>query len=288
MDSSIADELNLLRNTKSEIAAAIAEMGVEVPTSEPFSGYPSLIKEIKTGDDDGYEDWGTIYCSYPISGQDRIIKIDLTNEDDFNALCSSNGATSGITIGALTIRKDKIFGFRFGDKCTSVGDYFLAYTNILEWVKGIENVKAIGSNFLYACQKVNCDLNFENIETIGNSFISTGTSSEFNGNITFGNRLTSIGSYFMASRYSFAKPLTIPSSVTNIGDAFMRGCENFVGPLTVKTLVSPTDVLSLSTSTESSPMYTQGVTLLGKGAKSWKNALPDRDSGTYRKLILGA
>lgn len=287
MDSTIAEELNLLRNTKSEIATAIAEMGVEVPTSTPFSGYPDLIKEIKTGDDDGYEDWGTIYCSYPVSSQNRIVKIGLTNENDFNALCSSNGATSGITIGSLTIRKDKIFGFRFGDKCTSVGDYFLAYTNILEWVKGVENIKTIGSNFLYGCQKINCDLSFDNIETIGDAFMATGTSSEFNGAISFGNKLTSIGASFMNSRHSFNKPFALPSSVTNIGTSFLAYCNNFTGPLTVETSAHPTDNNSLATTSNTVPMYAQGVTLTGPGAAAWKAALPDSNTSPYRKLKLG-
>lgn len=46
--TSIAEELQEVRSTKSGIAGAIKEMGVEVPTNTPFRRYPELIGEIVT------------------------------------------------------------------------------------------------------------------------------------------------------------------------------------------------------------------------------------------------
>lgn len=42
----IAEKLNLLRETKEGIKDAIVEMGGEVPEGEPFSGYPDCILNI--------------------------------------------------------------------------------------------------------------------------------------------------------------------------------------------------------------------------------------------------
>lgn len=47
----IAEKLSYLLQTKSHIAAAMAEKGVAVPADTPFRGYPALIASIKTGGD---------------------------------------------------------------------------------------------------------------------------------------------------------------------------------------------------------------------------------------------
>ena len=73
----------------------------------------------------------------------------------------------------------------------------------------------------------------------------------------------------------------------------MYECNNFVGPLvcncpatSLPTTGSNNEMLATNSNT--SPMYTTGVTLTGTYASDWKTALPDRDSSPYRKLIVGS
>lgn len=66
-----------------------------------------------------------------------------------------------------------------------------------------------------------------------------------------------------------------------------NGTGRFVGPLNIETTATPpTDMYTLSVAPSTAPAYTQGVTLTGPGAQAWKDALPDRASNPYRKLIL--
>lgn len=109
MDSTIADELNLLRNTKSEIATAITEMGVEVG-NVPFRQYPDLIRNIPTtptlsGLKQALNN-GTAQDKYPVgteisdtwNGNDNpLIVAQYLNE--------TNNSAYGGAVGVILIRK---------------------------------------------------------------------------------------------------------------------------------------------------------------------------------------
>ena len=79
---------------------------------------------------------------------------------------------------------------------------------------------------------------------------------------------------------------------TNPGTDFMSRCNKFVGPLTcngpVPSSMIPIDNSCLSTNSSNAVMYTTGVTLTGTYAQAWTDALPDRTSSPYRKLIVGS
>lgn len=303
MDNTIADELNLLRNTKKEIATAITEMGVEVPESLPFSGYPDLIRELNvTHIPPVGGDWGVIYLSSDAMGDNYAYTI--PDEESYNRLASN--ATTGyysMTDGTQ-IDQSIISAFSFGRKTKSVGNHFLALVKNITAIYHTENLETIGDFFCSSCQNLNCPLKLENIRTIGNNFLYGAQT--FNSQITLGPQLTSIGTNFLGESPAFSQPLSIPSSVRSIGLLeFMNDKPRFVGPLEVNCPVSALGTLMYNCLTLLKPTksctdigYTQGIKLTGKYAEEWKAALPDlngvKNSSTtnpkyfYRKLILGS
>ena len=49
-DSTMLDKLYYLESTKGLIKSALEEKGVEVPTNTPFRQYPSLIRNLGSGE----------------------------------------------------------------------------------------------------------------------------------------------------------------------------------------------------------------------------------------------
>lgn len=121
----------------------------------------------------------------------------------------------------------------------------------------------------------------------------------FNQPITIPNNTVIMGS-FLYDCESFNQPLTIPEGVTFNGStgegstyAFMGNCYNYKSIITINTPSIPTynetsisGRGNLSMNAVAAPAYDDGITITGPGAQAWKDALPDRSSSPYRKLIV--
>ena len=172
------------------------------------------------------------------------------------------------------------------------------------------SVTVIRGYFLSGCSSFNQPLTIPSgVTTIFEYFLYNCRS--FNQLLTIPSRVTSIGQYFLANCYSFNQPLIIPSSVTTIGQNFLSSCFSFNQSLTIPSSVRsigqnyflyncrsliyleynasvyPTGTYSLSQdfNTKTSASGT-GILVVGTHASDLKNALPDRASSPYRKLVL--
>lgn len=259
------------------------------------------------------DNYGTV--TYLQSGVEKTVTI--ANEDDFYEL-SVGGSGTPIHINGVNMSKNDIKGVTVADGVQYLPDNFCVGCNNLETATlpdtihylgynvfaftkinsqiNLANVKSIGANFLQNNKSFNQPLNMPNIEHIGSNFL--GGCSSFNSLVTLNDSLRVIDSNFMYGCTNFAQTLTIPAGLENIGAtanpgaSFMRNCNAFTGPLVcngpVDVFSIPTDNNTLSTTSSSAAMYTTGVTLTGPYAQAWKNAVPDRATSPYRKLILGS
>lgn len=235
----IASELELLRSTKSNIAEAIRNSGVDMPEDAKFSEYGDYIRQI------GMTDWGVLYTTTYPNGKE------LT-EADYLAL----GGTSGeYELSFGTVASSEITGFDFGKKptttpifflyncqninrnitiprnITSIGDFFLYYSSFNQEIVVPGTVKSIGANFLSG-YPINANVTLENgIETIGNGFLSSCLS--LNKPIILPDSITSIGRDFLSSCKAFNNQVILSNNLNTIGDAFMMSCESFNQPLTL-------------------------------------------------------
>ena len=261
------------------------------------------------------DNYGTV--TYLDNGVEKTVT--LAHEDDFYELSvGGNGAT--IHINGITLNKNDVKGITVADGVQYLPDNFCLGCGFLNTVTlpgtihyiganvfsganltsslNLVSAKSIGPNFLQHNSNFNHPLNMPNIEYIGSGFLFG--CSNFNSSITLNDSLRVIEGNFMYGCTSFAQTFTIPSGLENLGSTsnpnpgtgFMRNCKEFTGPLVCNGPVSallPTDNNSLSTAfAPPGAMYTTGVTLTGPYAQAWKDALPDRTSSPYRKLIVGS
>lgn len=258
------------------------------------------------------DNYGTV--TYLDNGVEKTVTI--ANEDDFYEL-SVGGAGAPIHINGTVVNKNDIIGVTVADGVQYLPDSFCYACNYLETITlpdtihyigynvfsytkinsqiTLTNVKSIGANFLQGNTSFNQPLNMPNIEYIGSNFLQA--CGNFNSSITLNDRLRVIDNNFMYGCTKFAQSFTIPAGLENLdptanpSSGFMRNCQEFTGPLVCNGPVSaiiPTDNNTLSTTSSSAAMYTTGVTLTGTYAQAWKNALSDRTSSPYRKLIVGS
>lgn len=149
-----------------------------------------------------------------------------------------------------------------------------------------EGVSSIGENFLNSCPKFNSSISLpSSLQSIGDSFLYSCYA--YNQPLLLATSLSAIPNNFMKNCTSFAQALTLPATVTMVGTYFLSNNFNFTGPLDLQAMAAPSDNFSLSVASSSQyPMYTTGVTLTGPGAQAWKDALADRATTPYRKLIV--
>lgn len=256
--------------------------------------------------------YGTV--TYLDNGVEKTVT--MANEDDFYELCLGVGTTP-IHINGINLIKNDITGVIVTDgvqylpnnfcySCNNlntvtlpdtihyIGGAVFGFTDITSPLN-LVNVKSIGTSFFSSNINFNHPLNLPNIEYIDSGFLN-GCSS-FNSTITLNDGLRVIGNNFLFGCNSFAQTFTIPSGIENLGagynpgTGFMRQCNAFTGPLVCNGPVSavlPNDNNTLSTTVSTAAIYTTGVTLTGTYAQAWKDALPDRTSSPYRKLIVGS
>ena len=248
------------------------------------AGLNSLASEIETIPQGGGSDtWGTV--TY-VDTNNVEHTVDIQNEDEYLLLGSANN--DDISIGGDTFKIRNIVRVDLGIRASYAPENFLYYCTKLTTITGVENLIYVESSFLTGCSSLNCELNFDELVHIGSGFLQN--CSSFNSTITIP-EIKVFGNNFMYNCNSFAQPLIIPDRFPSYSagsvSPFMYNCKSFTGPLVCNSsVVLASGNQSLSTNDSSAAMYTTGVTLTGPYANDWKNALPDRSSSPYRKLIV--
>lgn len=310
---SIATELvDLSNNLQSAKTAVTAKGGTVGDTG--LAGLASEIGSIPTGGGT-ITSYGTV--TY-LDGNNVEQTVEMAAEKDFLEL-TIGGVGSEIEINGVTVNKSKIKSVTVGDGVQYLPDNFMygcsgvLTVNLpssihfvgmavfigctsLNSALNLDNVAYIGANFMANCSAFNQPISLPKVNDIGNYFMQNCTS--FNSAITINDDVEVIADRFMIGCSSFAQSFSIPSGListnavtSNPGQRFMQNCSNFTGPLVCNFSVTskfPTDNYTLSTTFSSGPIYATGVTLTGPYAQAWKNALPDRTSSPYRKLVVGS
>ena len=173
---------------------------------------------------------------------------------DVAACCTTTAATSNITVGGITFRKNQVRRVRFGSafNLTSLQRFGSNFNNLI-WLSHIPNgITGTGclNLFLFACISFNQPIEIPNSVT-GDQCLTgfmQGCSS-FNQPITIpsGVKGTQCLQSFLHSCVSFNHPMIIPEGVVGAQclNAFMRGCISFNSPITIPNSLS--NVTQIST-----------------------------------------
>lgn len=100
----IAEKLQYLSDTKSQIGAAIEEKGVPVPSGEPFRGYADLIRDIETsGELQSGEviPTGETFVQYPDDGYDGFSSVTVQGDPNLTPQNIAAGVTIYGKVGTL-------------------------------------------------------------------------------------------------------------------------------------------------------------------------------------------
>lgn len=312
---SIASEITALGNNLTAAKNAVTTKGGTVGDTG-LAGLASEIASIPSGGTPST--YGTV--TYLSGGVERTVE--LATEEDFFELCTNTPSNTIINIGNVSFEKSFIRNVTIADGVTFIPDHFLKNTTSsvtsLITVTLPDTITYIGSNFCYSIPLAN-ELNLPNVKYIGDYFCASlrnaysfpinlpkieyiganflDNDMSFNSQVNLNSNCRIIGVSFLSKCVNFSQSFTIPSGLEpevngNPGGDFMYRCDNFVGPLVcngpVNSASIPNSYNTLSTTSTSKPMYATGVTLTGTYAQEWKNALPDRTSSPYRKLIIGS
>lgn len=312
---SIASEITALGNNLTAAKNAVTTKGGTVGDTG-LAGLASEIASIPSGGT--LSTYGTI--TY-LDNSNVEQTVELETEEDLFEICTSTPGNTMVNIGNVSFEKDKIRSVTIADGVTFVPDDFLryAYANA-SWYSPITvnlpdtityignnfcaqaslanqlnllNVKYIGDYFLYSLRiAYPHPINLPKIEYIGTYFVSANAST-FNSVITLNTNCRIIGAGFLSGCWHYSQPFTIPSGLEpevdgNPGIEFMYQCRDFTGPLVCNSRYITDNSSTLSTTSSGAAMCTTGVTLTGTYAQNWKDALPDRTSSPYRKLIVGS
>lgn len=152
-----------------------------------------------------------------------------------------------------------------------------------------EGTQILVGQWFYNCTAFNQEVVIPSSVTYLDGYFLSGCTA-FNKPVVIPDGVTLIGQNFMNNLAAFEQPLTLPANATNIEGGFMRNCPNFTQFTTNTTSTPSTQYIaqSLDVTSNTAKAYVDGVTISGTGAAAWKAALPDRNSGTYRKLILAS
>ena len=264
------------------------------------------------------DNYGTIKY---LDANDVEQTLTLATEDDYLELTLGVWQISNFTINNVSVDKSKITGVTIGDGVQYIPDNFCYNCTNLTSATIPSSVHYIGSFVFYSCKIATASFSFDNVISIGESFMQGNNTfnsplalpkvidistnflrgcSAFNSSLTINDGCEHIGLNFLRQCSAFAQSLSVPSGlymlssgIFNPNRYFMYECNNFVGPLVCNCPAtslpsSGFDSEMLATTSNTSVMYTTGVTLTGPYASDWKTALPDRTSSPYRKLIVGS
>lgn len=314
---SIASEIQDLQSNLANAKTAVTVKGGTVADTG-LAGLASEIASIPTGG--SISSYGTV----KYYDENNVLQtVEMVTEADYLELTIGT-QLSTLHINGTSIVKEKINEVVINDGVQYIPDKFCYYCNGLQKTTIPSSVHFIGQNVYYSCNLIQVNFSLDNVLFIGHNFLQGNSNFNtpivlpkvlqiadgflancvsFNSAITLNDNIETIGNSFLATCTSYSQPFTIPSGLIDdqantapIGGQFFYNCYNFTGPLVCN--ISPTNLgygsttsyknQILGTSNATAAMYTTGVTLTGTYALDWKNALPDRTSSPFRKLIVGS
>ena len=317
--ATIAQNLQILIDTKNDIKDAIEEKGVDL-TNIPFTDYHLKIAEIQGGGGEIIDTAINILLGHtlPIAtkngGETFFLEhssgVSITGLDNYATITGNgtqrvewtlteNGDTDLIIPYVITLGNgDNVIGrqFYYGKETS---DWVVLATlyrpNTGEAGNFTDNWVLIESssaptfssettlyNGVYSHQAVSVRAS-KTATSVSGFFLSSCYS--FNQPLDTSN-LTSVGDYFLYQCYSFNQPLDT-SNLTSVGSSFLYYCYALTD-LEWNCSVYPTDNNSLSQDIHTKTLASgTGIKITGTNAQGLINALPDRTSKPYRKLILG-
>lgn len=310
----IASEIQDLQSNLQAAKSAVTTKGGTV-TDSGLAGLATEIDSIPTGST--IDNYGSI--TY-LDSNNVEQTLTLATEPDYLELTLGNYTGVLFTINNVTIDKTKITGVNIADGVTYIPDSFCYGCTNLVSATIPSSVHYIGAYVFYSCKIASGSFSLDNVVSVGDSFLQNNTTFNlpiilpkvreigiaflrtcraFNSTLTINDGCEFIGNNFLRECNAFAQSFSIPSNLKMLSTGnfnpqryFMYQCDSFTGPLVCNCPATslPTTGLDseiLATNDSSKPMYSTGVTLTGAYAQAWKDALPDRTSSPYRKLIVG-
>lgn len=262
----------------------IADYEVKFNGTNLLSDIKDLLENQSSGEHDiPYFDGGKYGAIAYLDADNKIAYYTATSTNDIIVSDATQNYWVIKKIDGYPVTNLNVLGYSIGSTTESLPDNFMRKCFALRSLYGLSNITTIGSGVLSLCYTFNQPLTIPNVTSIGDYFLSG--CYLFNQPLTISNA-TSIGIHFLENCFSFDQLFTIPATVTSIGGYFLYDCCNLTQAITVNTPSSPVDAYSLSTYTLGSPARLNGITLAGTYAQAWKDALPNRSSAPYRKLIV--
>jgi microcystin-dependent protein len=181
-----------------------------------------------------------------------------TNDGDTIQTVPSTGETMTKQLVTGVTLNDAI-GDNLGDNCLE-SYYYLQSFSFGDWAG-----ETIGNNFMYDC-------------------------ASFNQPLIIPSTVLVIGECFMYHCASFNQDITIPAEL--VGGYFMAFLRDMTNTVTIKssTTFAPSDNYTLVAQLDTSPAYTQGITIKGNTQQAVNDFLtkfPNDSTGYYRNLING-
>ncbi len=219
--------VDTITSMQSHITAAynsIANKSGRVPTNKNLANLADSISSIGVTEVGQYG--LIIYYDGEISNR-KTVKVNTLT--DFNALCSTSGASTQITIGNVTIAKSQILEYIFGTvTITSIPNNFLMYCTYLSSISDVPaGVINIGSGFLKNCSRFNAIFTVpDSLTTIGAEFLYGCSSLTVCPDLTETN-ITEIPNYFLAKCFRLNVVPKLPTNCTKIGNYFLESCRSY-------------------------------------------------------------
>lgn len=237
-----------------------------------------------------------------------LLYAEFASVEQFRAY-TPNATTYTGTIGEATVQANCIKEVQVGTEITSLPNYFMAYTSILDTIDFSQShITSIGNYFLSYAINFNQPINLPECSSIGTYFLQNAKS--FNQTVSLPNvttipnyflrycpsfnqpisltGVTTIGTDFLGEATSFNKSFTIPATVSSIGNNFLRNCNAMIGTVTIETPATAVQTPSTNFYTLSStaPCYTTGITFAGTYGQDWFNKhIPLNGPENYRKIL---
>lgn len=252
-----ADRLELLKNTKAAIKAAIESKGQEIDDNAPFSSYAEKIEAITTGGDEiDFTAHPDAYMAYRYLNSNNAISTTYVTDETQAIDYIENGVTQTpemvlyleLQFSALCENLTSVTTLN-RESCAMIsvsewGEQNMIIPNTVGGLQHFTHVTTLGDGFLQAggfdggtLKTLNGQLP-PSLTTISNYFMRG--QDKFSGTLDLFNLtdLESIGSWFMGGCSQFNSPITIPDTVTSLGESFLQQCRKFNSTLTLPPTLS--------------------------------------------------
>lgn len=193
-----------------------------------------------------------------LDANDQPVEYGFKAEVEFAQLSrTSTSAPYTLNFGGTSVSSSRITAYKFGPKCTTVGDRFLYHADALQTLDFANApITSIGNYFCstmkstlnapvvfpstlqtlgtYAFEQslVNVPITLQGTNlTVGSRFLTS--AAQFNSSLTIAEGVKSLGDYFLSYASVFNKPLTLPNSITSLGGQFLYSDTSFNSALSL-------------------------------------------------------